>query len=109
MTVNDACRVDLLGLLPLFRHREVDELSQLPVLGPLLAVDLLEEALAVALVVLVCSLEHVTGLAEHVRALAVLHSINPLTFVSAIMNKLFFLLINLKYTRSFKSMHPRFM
>ena len=84
MTENDACRVDLLGLLPLFRHREVDELSQLPVLGPLLAVHLVEEALAVTLVVLVFALEHVAALAEHVRALAVLYSVNPVTFVSAI-------------------------
>ena len=86
MNVSEACRVDLLGLLPLFRHREVDELSQLPVLGPLLAVHLLEEALAVTLVVLVLALEHVAALAEHVRALAVLHPIDPLAFVSANIN-----------------------
>ena len=83
MNVKDACRAELLGLLPLFRHREAGELSQLPLLGPLLAVRFLEEALPVTLVVLVFALEHVAALAENVLALAVLHSIDPITFVPA--------------------------
>ena len=72
-----------LGLLPLFRHREAGELAELPLLGAPLAVLLLEEALAVALVVLVLAPEDVARLAEHVRALAVLHAVHPLALVPA--------------------------